>query len=154
MGYIMHLREKIGHEELLTAGTGVFPVRDGKVLLQRRADNGLWTMHGGAIEIGEVPEDAAKREFFEETGLRANALELIGVFPDRIRAIPIPTGTKCSSWGFSTSVRISPVRSNIDPNEARELKWFPLGALPAVEEISPPDRRVFAAFSEFMKNRI
>ena len=79
MGYIMRLRKKIGHEELLTAGTGVFPVRGGKVLLQRRADNGLWTMHGGAIEIGEVPEDAAKREFFEETGLRANALELIGV---------------------------------------------------------------------------
>ena len=116
MGYIMHLRKKIGHEELLTAGTGVFPVRDGKVLLQRRADNGLWTMHGGAIEIGEVPEDAAKREFFEETGLRANALELIGVFSgSRIRAIPIPTGTKCSSWGFSTSARISPVRSTSTP---------------------------------------
>ena len=154
MGYIMHLREKIGHEELLTAGTGVFPVRDGKVLLQRRADNGLWTMHGGAIEIGEVPEDAAKREFFEETGLRANVLELIGVFSGPDTRYTYPNGDKVFIVGIFYLCTDFFGEVNIDPNEVQELKWFPLDALPAVEEISPPDRRVFAAFSEFMKNRI
>ena len=117
MGYIMHLRKKIGHEELLTAGTGVFPVRGGKVLLQRRADNGLWTMHGGAIEIGEVPEDAAKREFFEETGLRANALELIGVFSGPDTRYTYPNGDKVFIVGFSTSARISSVRSTSTPTK-------------------------------------
>ena len=57
MGYIMHLREKIGHEELLTAGTGVFPVRDGKVLLQRRADNGLWTLEDAVYRLTGMPSE-------------------------------------------------------------------------------------------------
>ena len=111
-------------------------------------------MHGGAIEIGEVPEDAAKREVFEETGLRANALELIGVFSGPDTRYTYPNGDKVFIVGIFYLCTDFSGEVNIDPNEVRELKWFPLGSLPAVEEISPPDRRVFAAFSEFMKNHI
>ena len=39
MDYIESLRRKIGHDEIIAVGAGVFPVRDGKVLLQRRRDN-------------------------------------------------------------------------------------------------------------------
>jgi len=48
----------------------------GLVLLGRRSKNcnnlaGHWSMPCGMINAGENPEDAAKREFFEETGVRA-----------------------------------------------------------------------------------
>ena len=131
MGYIMHLREKIGHEELLTAGTGVFPVRDGKVLLQRRADNGLWTMHGGAIEIGEVPEDAAKREFFEETGLRANALELIGVFSGPDTRYTYPNGDQVSNVDIVFVCREWQGELVCQPGEVEALAFFAPEALPS-----------------------
>ena len=58
MDYIESLRRKIGHDEIIAVGAGVFPVRDGKVLLQRRRDNGCWSMHGGSLKIGETPEEA------------------------------------------------------------------------------------------------
>ena len=41
MGYIMDLRQVVGQRKLLMPGAGVFPIRDGRVLLQRRKDNGL-----------------------------------------------------------------------------------------------------------------
>ena len=49
-------------------------------MLQRRKDNLCWSMHAGGLELGETVEEAAKRELFEETGLTANTLELLGVF--------------------------------------------------------------------------
>jgi len=39
-----------------------------------------WTIPGGAIDDDELPEMAAKREVFEETGLEISKLEKIGVF--------------------------------------------------------------------------
>ena len=47
------------------------------VLLGRRPD-GTWTFLGGKIEPGEIPEDAAIREVFEETGLRVIPVKIIG----------------------------------------------------------------------------
>ena len=41
----------------------------GRVLLVRRADDGLWAMPGGWVEPGETPAGAVVRETEEETGL-------------------------------------------------------------------------------------
>ena len=35
----------------------------------KEPNNGMWSMPGGKIEIGEGMLDAAKRELWEETGL-------------------------------------------------------------------------------------
>ena len=45
-------------------------VCDGKVLLHQHAKQQLWLPPGGHIERDELPEDAARREIKEETGLR------------------------------------------------------------------------------------
>ena len=48
----------------------VFVVWERKVLLHRHRKLGMWLPPGGHIERDELPDDAAVREVFEETGLR------------------------------------------------------------------------------------
>ncbi|WP_324254125.1 NUDIX hydrolase [Paenibacillus sp. 1001270B_150601_E10] len=50
------------------------------MLLQRRSDNGHWGFPGGYMEMGETVEETAKREVFEETGLKLNSVELFSVY--------------------------------------------------------------------------
>ena len=57
---------------------------EGRILLIRRADNGLWAMPGGALEVGETPAEGVVREAFEETGVRCEPVSLVGVFDSRL----------------------------------------------------------------------
>jgi ADP-ribose pyrophosphatase YjhB (NUDIX family) len=60
-------------------GIGVVVLRDDSVLLVRRGkppNIGSWTIPGGAQEIGETAETAARRELLEETGIEVGPLQL------------------------------------------------------------------------------
>ncbi|MFV2198542.1 NUDIX hydrolase [Nocardiopsis sp. LOL_012] len=54
----------------------------GRLLLQRRADNGLWAMPGGAMEMDESLPEAAVRETREETGYEVEVTGLVGTYTD------------------------------------------------------------------------
>ena len=54
----------------------------GRVLLQKRADNGFWGLPGGWLDVGESVEQGAIREVFEETGLRVRIRRLVGIYSD------------------------------------------------------------------------
>lgn len=58
-------------------GCGVIVVKDGKILIGTRKDNGLVCGPGGHIEAGEKPVDAAVRETREEFGINIDAEQLI-----------------------------------------------------------------------------
>lgn len=146
MSYVSELRAKIGHDEYIGVGAGVFLCRDGKVLLQKRKDNDCWSMHAGGLELGETVEDVARRELFEETGLTANSLELLGVFSGNDMRYTYPNGDKVSI------VQIMYICSDFsgelrpEAEEVTALKWFDIDAVP--ENISPPDKKAFRAFTE------
>lgn len=59
-------------------------VRSGKDLLFcRRAIRpryGYWTLPGGFMELGESPEDGAKREVYEEAGATIEIRSLLGIY--------------------------------------------------------------------------
>jgi 8-oxo-dGTP diphosphatase len=60
-------------------GIGVVVLRPEAVLLVRRGrppNIGAWSIPGGAQELGETAEQAARRELAEETGLSVGALHL------------------------------------------------------------------------------
>jgi 8-oxo-dGTP pyrophosphatase MutT (NUDIX family) len=72
--------------ERYALSAAVYLERDGQILLLQRAGgtalSGQWYLPGGAVDHGELPEDAARRELMEEAGLAVEGdLELVGAFP-------------------------------------------------------------------------
>jgi ADP-ribose pyrophosphatase YjhB (NUDIX family) len=62
---------------------GTLPIRDGRVLLTRRAiepARGLWTFPGGYVDWGEDVREAARRETLEEVGLAVKLDGLLGLY--------------------------------------------------------------------------
>ena len=81
MGYITEIRKFIGARPLISVGATVIVTNEnGEVLFQHRSDTLDWGLPGGSMELTETVEEAALRELYEETGLIADELELIGVF--------------------------------------------------------------------------
>src|SRR5215208_6170287 len=71
MDYILQLRQYIGHRPVLMVGAAILVLdKQDRLLMLRRSDSGLWGIPGGATEPGEVVEEAARRETFEETNLK------------------------------------------------------------------------------------
>lgn len=67
-------------------GVGAIIIEHDRVVLVKRAHApllGEWSVPGGVLEVGETLRQAAVREALEETGLRVEAGELLGVY-DRI----------------------------------------------------------------------
>ena len=56
----------------------------GKLLLIRRNDDGLWALPGGITDPGETLARTAQRELWEEAGLAGRVTELLGVFDSRL----------------------------------------------------------------------
>ena len=80
MDYIHDLRKLIGPRKIILNCAGAVIVREGKVLFQRRSDNGKWGLIGGLVEMNETYEQAALREIREETGLEVRLESFLGIF--------------------------------------------------------------------------
>ena len=149
MSYVEQLRKKIGHDEYIGVGAGIFIYKDRNVLLQKRKDNGCWSMHAGGLEIGETVEEAAKRELLEETGLTANTLCLLGVFSGEDMRYTYPNGDKVSIVQIIYTCNDFSGDITREQEEVSELKWFDINEIP--DNISPPDKKAFDSFINFIK---
>jgi 8-oxo-dGTP pyrophosphatase MutT (NUDIX family) len=129
--YLGQLRALAGDRTLLFVGArGVVRDDDGRILLIRRADNGLWSTPGGAMELGESIAQCAIREVWEETGVKAAEAAPFAIysgveythtnmFGDTYQLFVV--AFELSAW----SGELSP-----DPEEATDVAFFDADALP------------------------
>jgi len=149
--YIKKIREKVGNDIVIMPCAAVFVYKGRKLLLQKRKDNLCWAIHGGSIEIGEKTEAAAARELFEETGLIANKLELLGVFSGENMMLTYPNGDRTYIIGICYTCDDFSGEIINETDETLELKWFDIDDLP--ETLHTPDIEPMKAFLEHIKQK-
>lgn len=144
MDYILQLRQFIGHRPVLMVGAAILVLDEHhRLLLMKRSDSGCWGLPGGATEPGEVVEEAAKRETFEEVHLEVGEMSLFGVFSGPELYYKYPNGDEV--YNVTVVYRSRDWRGEIKLNaEHTEWKWFAATEIPA--DISPPIKPVIEHF--------
>lgn len=118
-------------------GVGAIIFQEGMVLLARRGkppSPGNWSIPGGALQLGELLEDACRREVLEETGLKIEIISRYTIL-DRITR---------DQWGrvqyhyVLIDYICSPTGGTLQPgSDISDVKWC---ALKELSQISPMTR--------------
>ena len=133
-------KQSLAHVTSFVAAEAVV-LRDDRILLIKREDNGLWAMPGGWTEVGETWAQSAERELREETGVVGTAKKLLGVFDSRICG----SRSKYHFYAGVWLVEASDDRAPIAGPETIDVGFFAEHDLPAA--LSPGHvRRVPMAF--------
>jgi 8-oxo-dGTP pyrophosphatase MutT (NUDIX family) len=137
--YLRELRARIGHAVLLQPGVAaiIFDAA-GRVLLQRRSDNGEWGLPGGIMEPGEEPAETLVREIREETALEVVPERIVGVYSGPEFVVRYPNGDEAAILSITFACRPVAGEARVNDDESLEIRYFALDALPAM----PPRHRM------------
>ncbi|WP_131104751.1 NUDIX domain-containing protein [Ornithinimicrobium sufpigmenti] len=117
----------------------VFVVHAGHVALHPHRKLGLWLPPGGHIEMHELPDDAARREAWEETGVAVRLVGSPGITHDELdepgapRQLLRPEG-----------VQVEDI-SHDPPHQHIDLIYFAVPDEPAMAGLAPGELPVIGA---------
>jgi ADP-ribose pyrophosphatase YjhB (NUDIX family) len=129
--YMQMIRSVVGTSTVLVAGASAAIFDDrGRVLLGLRADNHLWGMPAGQMELGETPAGAVVRETLEEVGLHIRVTQLIGVQTGPEAMHGYPDGNQVQVVGARFRAEIIDGDLKPDGVETLVVDWFDVNDLP------------------------
>lgn len=121
-------------------GVQVFLVHPGGPFWKKK-DEGAWSIPKGEYQEDEDPLDAAKREFEEETGIKAQ-----GEFIE-LGQIKQPSGKIITAWAFEGDCSPNEIRSN-----SFSMEWPPKSG--RKQEFPEVDRADWFALQEARKRML
>lgn len=113
---------------LVPAASAIVVNEDGSILLHRRSDNELWSIPGGAMEIGEDIAHTVTREVAEETGLEVEPVSVVGIYSNPRHVIEYGDGEVRQQFSICFACRI--VGGQFQPSdESIEVGFFRPGEI-------------------------
>ncbi|MGY9068567.1 NUDIX hydrolase [Streptomyces sp. CAS3] len=108
---------------LVPAASAVVVDGSGRILLQRRRDNGMWALPGGAMRIGESLPDCAVRETREETGFDVEIVGIVGTYSNPRHVFAYDDGEVRQE--FSVCFLARPTAGQLAVSEeSTDVRWF------------------------------
>ncbi len=114
-----------------------------EILLQHRTDTHLWSIPGGAVELGETVEEAVRREVFEETSITVNELHFFQVFSGESQHITYPNGDEVYFVNLVFECRDFEGTVKVNDHESSELEFFAYDSLP---QLTPSNEPIVASY--------
>lgn len=147
MGYIQEIRKYVGHSPIMvTAAMCIIYDKEKGILLEKRTDNGMWCVPGGALELGETLEEALRREVKEETSLDIFNPKLFDVKAGVHMVYP----NKDEVYYTDVVYEINEYKGELKPDaESKELRWVPVNELP--DNIMPTQIEYIEKFVNTLK---
>ncbi|WP_414169363.1 NUDIX domain-containing protein [Streptoverticillium reticulum] len=110
---------------LVPAASAVVVDQAGRILLQRRRDNGMWALPGGAMNIGESLADCAVRETKEETGLDVEVTGIIGTYSNPRHVFAYDDGEVRQEFSVCFLAQPVPAAQELAvSHESTDVRWF------------------------------
>jgi 8-oxo-dGTP pyrophosphatase MutT (NUDIX family) len=137
---------KQGHLAVSTSAA-IFDDQRQRLLLLKRADNGLWCVPGGSMEPGESLTEACIREVLEETGLKVVTKRLISTITNPHWLLEYPNGNRLQYVILHFEAKM--ISGNLTlGDETIDLKYYSQDEI-ANLQVHPLDRlRIADSFNE------
>ncbi|MGW6260788.1 NUDIX hydrolase [Streptomyces sp. NPDC055085] len=126
---------------LVPAASVVVVDSAGRILLQRRADNGMWALPGGRMEIGESLPGCAVRETREETGYDVELTGIVGTYTNPGHVFAYDDGEVRQE--FSICFLARPVSGRLAvSDESTDVQWFEPAEVDGLPMVASVRKRV------------
>ena len=148
MSYLQEIRKRLGPCRIFVPGVrAIIANRAGEILLQRRTDNALWGLPGGAVELDETVFGALKREAAEETSLTVIDARPTALYCGPDQKFAYPNGDKVQAFALAFTVQKWEGRPCADGLESSTVRFFTLSKLP--ENIVPIHVQTIQDYAEY-----
>jgi ADP-ribose pyrophosphatase YjhB (NUDIX family) len=126
---------------LVPAASAVVVDESGRILLQRRRDNGYWALPGGGMELGESVAGCVVREVKEETGFDVEVTGVVGIYSDPKHVFAYDDGEVRQEFSICLAARIASGELAVS-EESHEVAFFEQSALPDLPMVDSIRQRI------------
>lgn len=116
-----------------------------KLLLVRERADGLWTLPGGWVDVGDAPSVAVAREVIEESGFEVNVIRMLALYDSNLHPHP-PSSFHIYRFFFQCEIIGGAPQTSL---ETSEVDFFSRDDLPADLSTSRVTHKQLLRFFDF-----
>jgi ADP-ribose pyrophosphatase YjhB (NUDIX family) len=133
---------------LVPAASAIVVDDAGRILLHRRTDNALWSIPGGAMEVGESIAETVVREVKEETGIDVEPERLVGIYSNPRHVVEYADGEVRQQFSVCFACRLVGGQVALS-DESSEVGFF----TPAQVEAMPVHESIRLRIRHYLERR-